>query len=317
MPASHRFLRRSIFSVNFFIISTFILEKYCNSSESSICFFQKADKKRWKLLRVSHLKKFWLVLVFIFCVAAVVGGNIYWNHKLNRIAKANSALIGTGYVSAGDTSAANGISAKKVRAQIVKLPQSMQKVALKALDNNGQVQVVMIGSENVQALSLLLQHQLDGTFGNLFFKVTADDLGKSTSLQLNQGKVEDLFQSVNGSPDVVIYTPLLYNDDGKVSTDDTNTVTALLEEKIKLKYPQAAFFVSLPDYSSTAQYMNDRIDQLSTFIKSQHIANLDYLPNWPTGSKQAGVVAADGHTMNKAGQQIWLKAISHDLGLSK
>lgn len=268
-------------------------------------------------MKVDYLKKFWLVLVSIVCIAAIVGGNIYWNHRLGRIAKADSALIGSGSVSAGDMSGTNGIAAKKVKAQIAKLPRTMQKAAQKALANNGQVRVVMIGSENVQALSLLLQQRLDSSFGSLFFKVTAVDLGKSTSLQLNQAKIESLFQSSNGNPDAVIYTPLLYNDDGKVSTDDTNSVTALLEEKIRLKYPQAAFFISLPNYSANAPYINDRIDQLSTYVKSQNLATLNYLPNWPGGSKRAGVVAADGHTMNKAGQDIWLKAISRDLGLSK
>lgn len=263
------------------------------------------------------MKKIWLLVVIVLCIAAVVGGKIYWNHKIGRITQLNSVQTGAGSISSVDMSAQGGLVAKSVRARITKLPRSMQRAALKALDNNGQVQVVMIGSENVQALALLLQSQLDTSYGDLFFKVTAQDLGKMTSLQLNQAKIQDIFQNINGNPDVVIFTPLLYNDNGKVSTDDTNTVTSLFEEKVILKYPQAAFFVSLPNYSSNAQYINDRIDQLSAYIRSQKIAGLNYLSDWPKGSKQAGVVASDGHTMNKAGQQVWLKAMSRDWGLSK
>ncbi|RYL95829.1 hypothetical protein EWI07_01225 [Sporolactobacillus sp. THM7-4] len=261
------------------------------------------------------MRRFWAIFVVILCFLIITGGNFYWNHKVSR------AQV-TGVQKVSDTQQDGGFeqsvsSGKSIRDHIARLPKPVQKAANRALRTSGQVQVVMVGSENVQGLAIRLQNQLDKTFGEMFFKVTANDLGKETSLDLNQAKIQDLFQKVNGKPDVIIYTPLLYNDDHRVSTDDTNSVISLFEEKISLKYPDAAFFVSPPDYSSQEDYINQRIDDLIHYTDKQGITELDYLSRWPKGKERIQVVGADGYTMNQAGQKIWTDYISKKWGLAK
>ncbi|TGA97544.1 hypothetical protein E4665_11925 [Sporolactobacillus shoreae] len=262
------------------------------------------------------MKKFWLIAVIILCIATVLGGKIYWNHKIGRISSSNlQSGINTSSGVASDFSL-DGSSAT-INKQISALPKSLQKAASSARKNNGQVQIAMVGSENVQALSLLLQHQLDLTFGDLFFKVTAIDLGQINSLNLNQAKTTDLFKNMSARPDAVIFTPLLYNDNGKVGSGDTETVTGLFEEKIRLQYPKAAFFISLPNYSSDAPYINSRIDSLEAYVTDQKFQNLNYLSKWPKGNTRANLVSSDGHTMNKAGQTVWINYVISQWGLKK
>jgi hypothetical protein len=147
--------------------------------------------------------------------------------------------------------------------------------------------------------------------------VTPVDLGKSTSLALNEKKLNEMFKGLNGKPDAVIFTPLLYNDDHQVSTSDTETVTGLFEEKVRISYPDVAFYVSLPNYSADADYMNDRIDGLKSYIEDQKIPELDYLSKWAKGEDREKLVASDGHTMNSQGRQVWLDYISKAWGLEK
>lgn len=250
------------------------------------------------------MKKIWLILVCVLCLVSVVGGKWYWNHKLDRIT----------LQAKNDTASIEGLSADQsetlIEKNIAKLPKELRNAAENAYKKNGQVRIVMIGSSNEQALALLLQKQLDDTFGEGFFRVTVQDLGKSNSLVLNQAKLGDLMKNVNGSPDLVIYTPFIYNDDRQVSTDDTETVATLLAEKVKNKYPKAAFLVNPPNYSSKQPYMNDRIDQMKTYIQKQKIAVLNYLSEWPKGSKRANAVGDDGHTMNVTGREIWIDYIT-------
>ncbi|WP_100487157.1 hypothetical protein [Sporolactobacillus pectinivorans] len=263
------------------------------------------------------MKKFWLVVAIIVCITAVLGGKIYWDHKIGQISSSSRLQTGAESIS-GNAADFSGVGSDRAFSQqITKLPKSLQKTAALAFKNNGQVQIVMVGSDNVQALALLLQHQLDQTFGSLFFKVTAVDVGQMTSLDLNQVKVENLFQNLSAKPDGVIFTPLLYNDDHKVSSADTQTVTGLFEEKVRISYPKAAFFISLPDYSSVALYMNSRIDSLSSYITDQKMSNLDYLSQWPKGSQRKNVVSSDGHTMNSSGQNIWINYMIKQWGLKK
>ncbi|WP_353947438.1 hypothetical protein ABNN70_07675 [Sporolactobacillus sp. Y61] len=184
--------------------------------------------------------------------------------------------------SKNDADPANA-SGKDLKAKIKALPGALEKAANRAQKEESQVRVAMVGADSTQALAPLLQQRLDQTFGELFFKVTPVDLGTSTSLALNEKKLNDLFKNLNGKPDAVIFTPLLYNDDHQVSTSDTETVTGLFEEKIRISYPDVAFYVSLPNYSANADYMNDRIDGLKSYIEDQKIPELDYLSKWAKG----------------------------------
>lgn len=259
------------------------------------------------------MKKFWLILVSVLCLASVFGGKLYWNHKLNQV-KAASSLQAQEDLSGSNTADAD-VSDNAIAKRIAKLPKTLRQAATEANKKSGQVRIILVGSDSEQLLALLLQKKLDDVYGESFFKVTAQDLGKANSLTLNKAKIKDLMQSVDGSPDLVVYTPLLYNDDRQVSTEDTETVVTLLSEKVKITYPKAAFLVSLPNYSSQKPYMNDRIDDLKTYVEKQKIDVLNYLSKWPKGAKRADVVGDDGQTMNTAGREIWIDYISNQWGL--
>jgi hypothetical protein len=260
------------------------------------------------------LKKFWVIVALIVCIAAILGGRIYYQHRIGTVTSGNGA--GNAY-SAAISADVSGSSGGLIDKQIKKLPKSLQGAAASASKNNGQVQLVMVGHDDVQSLALLLQNQLDKTFGDLFFKVTVIDVGKVNSLAFNQIQTNTLFQNLSTKPDAVIYFPLLYNDDHQVSTDDTQTVTGLFQEKVKIKYPKAAFFISLPDYSSTLNYMDSRVSSVRSYVRQAKMNTFDYLSQWPKGSKRSSVVGADGHTMNAAGRQIWIDYLTRQWGLKK
>lgn len=257
------------------------------------------------------MKKTWVILIAIVCLATIVAGRFYWNYKIDQAVHAQAIENQD-----GDTKDSDSASDPDVKKQIEKLPEPMRDAANAAEQENGQVQIAMVGSENVQALSLLLQDRLDKTFGDLFFKVTPVDVKKMTSLQVNEQDVEKLFQTINGGPDVVIYTPLVYNDDHKVSTEDTQTVSGLFEQKVIMAYPDSVFMLSPPNYSSEQDYINERIDAFEDFSKDQEITYLNYLSEWPDDSERDDVVGSDGHTMNKSGQQIWIDYVAKEWGLS-
>lgn len=260
------------------------------------------------------MKKFWIIVALIVCIAAILGGRVYYQHRIGTVISSNHAdSVGVSAAAAETTGSSNS----SLNKQISQLPKSLQRAARSASKGNSQVQLVMVGHDNVQPLALLLQNQLDKTFGEQFFKITALDVGKKNSLSFNRIPAGTLFQNLSSKPDGIIYIPLLYNDDHQVSSDDTQTVTGLFQEKVKIKYPHAAFFVSLPNYSSNLSYMNSRINSLKTYVSQENMASINYLSQWPKGAKRAHLVGSDGHTMSAAGRQIWIDYLTKQWGLKK
>ncbi|MFX3617875.1 MAG: hypothetical protein ACE3JK_10130 [Sporolactobacillus sp.] len=257
------------------------------------------------------MKKIWLIVVVLFCLASIIGGKIYWNHRIHHISQvsmAQSSDLTAGLQVNDDTSL-------PIMKQINRLPVSLRTAAKKAYKTSGQVHVALLGDDEVQSMAPALQNRLDQTFGQLFFKVTPIDVGKTTSLQLNQAKLSALFQKQNGTPDAVIFIPLIYNDDHKVGTEDTETVTSLFQEKVQKKYPKAAYYISLPNYSSKLTYLNERINSLSSALRKQKTTMINYLKDWPRGIKMKTVVQSDGKTMSRAGQTLWVRAVAKEWGM--
>jgi hypothetical protein len=256
------------------------------------------------------LKRLIVIVALIVCVASVLGGSMYWKDRIDRTAKLSSQES-TAAVSVDDTS---GTMSDKA---VDKLPGSLKKVVRQAQKDGRLVQLTLVGGGNVRGLAPLLQERLNQAFGELFFKVTPIDVGHVTSLEFNRTKAKELFKNIDKKPDAVIFFPLLYNDDHQVSTDDSETVTSMFEEKVKLAYPKVAFFVTLPNYSSNEPYMNERIDDLALSLRKKKLDSIDYLSKWPKGSKRSRVVEKDGHTMNESGRQLWIDAVADQWHLKK
>lgn len=259
------------------------------------------------------MKKVALLVFFVLCFASVIGGKLYWNHKIERVKAASLAQSKQDSARLQDLSTDDS-DQHSFEKKLAKLPESVKKAAEKANQNNGHVQIVMIGGKNEQKLAAQLQRTFDNRFGESLFSVTAKTIDRLNSLDTMK-KSADLLKPAQGSPDLVLYTPPIYTDDRSVSTGDTQTVVRLIDEQLSKKYKHAAFFLNPPNYSSRLPYMNERIDELTAKAASQKISVIKYLSEWPKKAKRADVVAADGHTMTKSGQKIWLDSITKQWGL--
>ncbi|WKB35290.1 hypothetical protein QS257_16990 [Terrilactibacillus sp. S3-3] len=84
----------------------------------------------------------------------------------------------------------------------------MQKTVRAAIDKHAQVQLVMIGGADCQAMSGLFQQQLDKAYGQDVFKVTASSYGTQDSLALNDKPLSEMIKGTAAAkgPDAVLYT---------------------------------------------------------------------------------------------------------------
>lgn len=256
------------------------------------------------------MKKFVLVLAIILCVVSIIGGKIYWNHRIQQISKTSQA--------ASDLTAGlqlNDSSNLPIVKQIKKLPKSLQKAALKAYKTSGQVRIAWVGDHSAQTDATLLQTSLDNTFGSSFFVVTPIDLGTANSLQFNQVKTDKLFKAISGKPDAVIYMPIIYNDDHQVGTNDTATVTGYFQKKVKTSYPNAAFFAVMPNPSSQLTYMSDRIRSIEATLQKQKITTINPFSKLPKGTSLKKLLGSDGRTLSSKGQDVWTQAFAKQWGL--
>ncbi|MTT31546.1 hypothetical protein GMB86_05895 [Terrilactibacillus sp. BCM23-1] len=254
------------------------------------------------------MKKVALVLVIFIFVLTIIGGNMFWNHKLSKTYADAKVANKTHQDKTAQQEAKRKLQEQsKIDQLTARLPEPLKNKIRDAASENKEVQIMMIVGSDGTGVAEQLQTQLNKSYGFDLFKVNEENVGQSSSLDFYNKQLDSLLSlKKNDQPDVVIYTPLIYNDDHKVSTEDTEAVMSLVNENFKEKYSQLIFLVQPPNYSAKFDYLNDRIDNVKTYAKDQGITYLDYLTEWPKKAKaRSKLTTKDGHTPNDQGKKVW------------
>lgn len=253
------------------------------------------------------MKKFGVILVIILCIGAIIFGKIYYHHKV-KLTMAEAKTTTSAEMDAPPASDSSKSADTKKPAKISDLtsnmPKELKNMVTTAKDKNKKLVIDMIGGSDISGLGTLFQTDLNKAYGQGLFDVKETVIIDKTSLDIYHDGIKKTIGNV--TPDIIIYTPLVMNDDRKVRTDDTTAVIGLLEQEIQSAYPNAYYMVQPPNKTSDQPAINDRIDQITDYMKQQQgVPYLNYLKKWPDGTQMGNVVKSDGHTPNSAGLKIW------------
>ncbi|WP_141191062.1 hypothetical protein [Terrilactibacillus laevilacticus] len=253
------------------------------------------------------MKKVALVLVIIF-ILTIIGGNMFWNHKLSKTYADAKVADKTHHTqTAQKEKMRKWQEQSKIEHLTARLPESLKNKIRYASSRNDVVKIMMIVGSDGTGVAEQLQTQLNKSYGSDLFKVNEQNMGQSTSLDFYNKKLDSILSlRKSDQPDVVIYTPFIYNDDHKVSTEDSEAMISLVYKNFTDKYSQLTFLVQPPNYSAKYDYINERIDKMKTYAKDQGITYLDYLTEWPKKIKdRSKLTTEDGHTPNNQGKKVW------------
>lgn len=253
------------------------------------------------------MKKLGVILVIIICIGAIVWGRMYYHRKVQLAtaeAKTSNSLSTPGTKSAQTNKSNSQNKSVKISDLTANLPKDLQKMIETARQQNKKLVIDMIGGNEISGLDSLFQKDLNKAYGQNLFEVKETILQNKTSLDVYHEGIKKVIGST--TPDIIIYTPLIMNDDRLVRTQDTTAVISLIEQDIQSTYPKAYYMIQPPNKTSDQPAINDRIDSIKDYMKKQQgVPYLNYLKKWPNGTQMADVVKSDGHTPNAAGLKIW------------
>lgn len=183
------------------------------------------------------------------------------------------------------------------------LPDDVKSKLVNAYNQHKQVNMVLAGGQAINGLSQLLQTQLNAAYGNDFIKVTENVLKDKTTLEVYQNAL--LSNVVANKPDIILFTPMLVNDQGKVSTRDSSNVPVLLGENVKETAPDTVFMIEPTNPVTFNTATNDRIDAVKTAAEDAGFDYIDHFDAWPTGSDLEADLDQTGKYPNAKGLKLW------------
>lgn len=266
------------------------------------------------------MKKLMTVSVIVILLAVVFLGQWHWKNEIRHhleTAKAQMAQSPTD-VEIEDTGGDNidlnqGMSPTEQTHDLEKLtknlPDSLRDKVISAANKQKPIQLVLAGGDHIQGLGGRLQQALDKAYGNHIFQVREIAfIGKNSLFDVYQGK---LYQKITESkPDVVLFTSMLANDIGKVSTTDSARVPVLIGNELKKQNPSVDYLIEPSNPVTFNAVVNERVDKVKEEAQNNNIPYLDHMSRWPEGQDLSKVLKPNGSTPNKDGMKIWSDFLS-------
>ncbi|GEL08496.1 hypothetical protein SHA02_19120 [Salisediminibacterium halotolerans] len=266
-------------------------------------------------------------------------GRWYYTEKLNDIATAAQQQALDTYMEAeeSETATVNDENAEEANEEesadenddsdvdvseadmdrAMNLPEDISDAFINSIENGEEISVTVVASESAEseegdAWPAVLESYLEETYDNAAFSVTAETFGEQTTLEMVQ---ENAYEgAVDEGTDLVIFEPLLWNDNGVVGQDQSlehiTTMIAEFEEQTEA----LALTPSQPAFQ-TVNYPA-QIEALEDYAEESGIIYLDHWSAWPDlfDTELLDYVGEEDRLPTEEGHALWGEALGQMLG---
>lgn len=267
------------------------------------------------------MRKAIFIIICMVCIAAVISGKVYWNHKISTTAAdARQQMHDEPNQVKSNTAKASGKSKKEsanaktkegaapnVDQLTADLPKKVADPIDQAVQDGNALHLLIVTAHDDPGWIAPLQVQLDKEYGKGVFDVTAESYGdKTTSDFLKNDSYQDLFDIPSGT-DMILLESMISNDQGELSTEDTLLGTTRLRVAIQKKFPDMTFILQPPNPVYQRSYYADHVDGLRQYAKKEDILYINHWEAWPDPESQDIMddLQKDARTPNKKGYQLW------------
>jgi len=249
-----------------------------------------------------------VVLSIIAFISVIVIGQWHWKNEIRAHENQAQALEYTDAMEASNDEK-EAVSSEKTQDSTdlekltAKLPDEVKKKIKAAYNDHEQVNVLLSGGHEISGLASLLEEKLNHTYGENLFKVTELNFDRKTSMEVYNNDLDAPI--ADQTPDLVIFTSLLINDAGKVSTNDSSQVPLLIKDRILKKSPETVFMIEPQNPVTSNPYINDRLEEVEAKAKTAGIPYIDHFSEWPEEDDLKAYLDEKGQYPNEKGLSLW------------
>ncbi|WP_078429869.1 SGNH/GDSL hydrolase family protein [Alkalihalobacterium alkalinitrilicum] len=260
------------------------------------------------------MKNIIFVLSILLCVGLLVFGKIQYDQKLNEIAQDASTEknIATS-LQTSNQPVSNISHATDIESMEGLNPELKQKL-MAAVENNQRLRVALFGSNAMAVeddsetpwVDLLVQ-ELNDTFGEHILDVTIFEVGNRTTHQVLEAGLHS--EVVDFQPDVLIFEPLIFNDNGNATMNITlPNVTTILTD-IEATSPDVFVVIQPPNPIYRPNYYLQQVNELKAYAEESGYTYLDHWEVWPDVTDEEINDYIEDSRPNQRGHEVWASAV--------
>ncbi|MEJ9150690.1 SGNH/GDSL hydrolase family protein [Bacillus smithii] len=188
-------------------------------------------------------------------------------------------------------------------------PDQARKQLEKSFQDGKPFQVAIVGSKALgkenNSWSVQLKKALETAYSPVLKASIWEEEGTSLDF-LQHGEIEKIADS---KPDMILFEPFTWADNGKVSVEDNHTVIQTFVRDVKAENEHAVVMIQPPNPIYGASNYPEQVKSLKEFAKTEGLNYIDHWKVWPDYSsvKMKDYIDENNGLPNTKGHALWAK----------
>ncbi|TXC90937.1 SGNH/GDSL hydrolase family protein [Metabacillus litoralis] len=249
------------------------------------------------------MKKLFVLVTLILCVAAIIVGNLHWNQKITAQGEKETSAKVIKPVREDEKIKANKVDVSKISSN---LPIELQDKIKSAQESKVPLSFVIYGSSEIErSWSEQFSSELKKAYGEDLFNINILTTGDSTTRELVNSEG---YQDVNElKPDILLFEAPMLNDNGDVGfgiDESLDNIQIMIDSWYEAN--NNLFLMvqpSQPLYGAT--FYPSEVSQLQDYMEKNDFIYLNHWENWPELNDDAMLEYLEDNEVNEEGYKIW------------
>ncbi|WP_209121665.1 SGNH/GDSL hydrolase family protein [Alkalihalobacillus sp. BA299] len=258
------------------------------------------------------MKNILFVLILLLCVTLLIFGKQQYDQKLNKIAKEAKETIGQPVSSQHDQK--EPLQGEMELEIIDGIDPHLQDKLINAIANNESINLAIFGSNAMAtaegtetAWVNLVIDELKSTYGEELFDVQIFEVGNRTTYEVIESRIHS--EVAQFHPDILLFEPLLLNDNGNATMDLTLSNITTIVTEIQANSPEVLVILQPPNPIYNPNYYFSQVSELEEFAETQGYVYIDHWEAWPDITDEAILDYIDRTRPNQKGHEVWASAV--------
>lgn len=245
------------------------------------------------------MKKISLILLSVLGLALIIYGKSQYD---NKIANSTQKKVETVEV---------------VNTELVDLTENMsnevKKLVLEKIEQEEKIHILFVGSDAIMTgdaenlpWPLRVKESLDKLYGEGIFEMEVINFKNISTNHLIESEA---YKSIyTKHRDIVLFEPLLLNDNGFVKIEDSLANINMVLDAIVAESPQSHVILQPANPIQGADTYRNQVEKLQDFAEENGIEYFSHWEMWPAADKLEGYL--NGNYPNNEGQEIWANYVT-------
>jgi hypothetical protein len=252
------------------------------------------------------MKKALIFFLILLCGGVIVYGNLHWKSMTSGSASINKEVESKKDTNKEEVNVSSNAESGEYLALASNWPEEAHSVYKQKLDAGEKFTIVLVGSDEMETVEEgwndIVTNELKDSYGDT---VSVESLSyNKNTLDFVRDETFDEITDLN--PDLVVFEPFVFKDNGVVIIEDSLQNIGTIIEEVE----GASFVITPPQPVYQPALYATQIEELKQYAEENGVPYINHWSNWPdVEDEEIKNYLDEVSSPNEEGHELWAKGV--------